>query len=146
MLDAYLYLGKRSPFGRYGGALSGVRPDDLLGSVLKAVVDEGPFKAEDIDDVIIGCLNTRIAVDGQTWKVFHVTSLSINWISYVPFDVHTCCSSSNRYQRDEEQDRNDSHSSSSSPKRIESSRRSALSSINVTRVPHQPLMISVPVW
>ena len=45
MLDAYLYLGKRSPFGRYGAALSGVRPDDLLGSVLKAVVDEGPFKA-----------------------------------------------------------------------------------------------------
>ena len=57
MLDAYLYIGKRSPFGRYGGALSGVRPDDLLGSVLKAVVDEGPFNAEDIDDVIIGCGN-----------------------------------------------------------------------------------------
>ncbi|MFT5172161.1 MAG: acetyl-CoA C-acetyltransferase [Gammaproteobacteria bacterium] len=57
MLDAYLYLGKRSPFGRYGGALSSVRPDDLLGSVIRAVVDEGPFRAEDIDDVIIGCGN-----------------------------------------------------------------------------------------
>ncbi|MED5575502.1 MAG: 3-oxoadipyl-CoA thiolase [Pseudomonadota bacterium] len=57
MLDAYLYLGKRSPFGRYGGALSGVRPDDLLGNVMKAVVDESPFEAEDIDDVIIGCGN-----------------------------------------------------------------------------------------
>ena len=57
MLDAYLYLGKRSPFGRYGGALSGVRPDDLLGNVMKAVVEESPFEAEDIDDVIIGCGN-----------------------------------------------------------------------------------------
>ena len=57
MLDAYLYLGKRSPFGRYGGALSGVRPDDLLGDVIKSVVDEGPFNAEDIDDVIVGCGN-----------------------------------------------------------------------------------------
>ena len=55
MLDAYLYLGKRSPFGRYGGALSGVRSDDLLGEVIKSVVDEGPFNAEDIDDVIVGC-------------------------------------------------------------------------------------------
>ena len=57
MLDAYLYLGKRSPFGRYGGALSGVRPDDLLGNVMKAVVDDSPFEAEDKDDVIIGCGN-----------------------------------------------------------------------------------------
>ncbi len=57
MLDAYLYIGKRSPFGRYGGALSGVRPDDLLGNVIKAVVDEAPFNAEDIDDVIVGCGN-----------------------------------------------------------------------------------------
>ena len=57
MLDAYLYIGMRSPFGRYGGAISSVRPDDLLGSVIKAVVDEGPFKAEDIDDVIVGCGN-----------------------------------------------------------------------------------------
>ena len=46
MLDAYLYIGKRSPFGRYGGELSGVRPDDLLGTVLKSVVDEGSFNAE----------------------------------------------------------------------------------------------------
>ena len=57
MLDAYLYIGKRSPFGRYGGELSGVRPDDLLGTVLKSVVDEGSFNAEDIDDVIVGCGN-----------------------------------------------------------------------------------------
>ena len=57
MLDAYLYLGKRSAFGRYGGALAPVRPDDLLGNVMKTVVDEAPFNPEDIDDVIVGCGN-----------------------------------------------------------------------------------------
>ena len=57
MLDAYLYVGKRSPFGRYGGALSSVRPDDLLGSVIRQVVDQAPFAAEDIDEVIVGCSN-----------------------------------------------------------------------------------------
>ena len=57
MLDAYLYVGRRSPFGRYGGALSGVRPDDLMGGVIKSIVDEAPFRAEDVDDVIVGCGN-----------------------------------------------------------------------------------------
>ena len=37
MLDAYIYDGKRTPFGRYGGSLSSVRPDDLLGSVIKTI-------------------------------------------------------------------------------------------------------------
>ena len=57
MLDAYLYIGKRSPFGRYGGVLSGVRPDNLLGDVIKAMVSDSPFRAQDIDDVIVGCGN-----------------------------------------------------------------------------------------
>ena len=30
MLDAYIYDGLRTPFGRHGGALAPVRPDDLL--------------------------------------------------------------------------------------------------------------------
>jgi acetyl-CoA C-acetyltransferase len=57
MLDAYLYEGKRTPFGRYGGGLSPVRPDDMLGNVIRDVVEAAPFKAEDIDDVIVGCAN-----------------------------------------------------------------------------------------
>ena len=40
MLDAYIYDGKRTPFGRYGGSLSSVRPDDLLGSVIKTIVEK----------------------------------------------------------------------------------------------------------
>jgi acetyl-CoA C-acetyltransferase len=57
MLDAYIYDGTRTPIGRYGGKLSPVRPDDMLGGVLRALVDKNPFKAEDIEDMVIGCAN-----------------------------------------------------------------------------------------
>ena len=56
MLDAYIYDGARTPFGRQDGALSRVRPDDMLGDVIKAVVARSGFKAAAIDDVNIGCV------------------------------------------------------------------------------------------
>jgi 3-oxoadipyl-CoA thiolase len=57
MLDAYIYNGLRSPIGRHAGALAPVRPDDLVATVMKAAVDASPFKAEQIEDVYIGCVN-----------------------------------------------------------------------------------------
>lgn len=57
MLDAYLYEGKRTPFGRHAGALAKVRPDDMLGGVIKAVVAKSAFKPQQIEDVIVGCAN-----------------------------------------------------------------------------------------
>ena len=57
MLEAYIYDGLRTPFGRHAGALSRVRPDDMLGSVIKAVVERSAFSAESIDDVNVGCGN-----------------------------------------------------------------------------------------
>lgn len=57
MLDAYIYDGTRTPIGRYGGKLAPVRPDDLLAGVLKSIVAKNPFKAEDIEDMVIGCAN-----------------------------------------------------------------------------------------
>ena len=47
----------RTPFGRYGGALSGVRPDDLAATVLEAIVARTGIDAAAIDDVILGCAN-----------------------------------------------------------------------------------------
>ena len=48
----------RSPFGRYGGSLSSVRPDDLAASVIKALVERNPsLDASLIDDTILGCAN-----------------------------------------------------------------------------------------
>jgi acetyl-CoA C-acetyltransferase len=55
MLDAYIYLGLRTPFGRHGGALARVRPDDLLACVIKEVVARSGFSVESVDDVTIGC-------------------------------------------------------------------------------------------
>ncbi|MGW5318505.1 acetyl-CoA C-acyltransferase [Nocardia thailandica] len=58
MGEAFLVGGVRTPFGRYGGALAGVRPDDLAAHVLTALVARFPgvdFSA--VDDVVLGCAN-----------------------------------------------------------------------------------------
>ena len=57
MLDAYIYDGRRSAFGRNAGALARIRPDDLLGQVMKSVIDNSPFSADSIEDVHVGCAN-----------------------------------------------------------------------------------------
>src|SRR5471030_163790 len=57
MLNAYIYDGKRTPFGRYAGSLAKVRPDDLLASVIQAVLANSKFNAEQIEDIVVGCAN-----------------------------------------------------------------------------------------
>jgi 3-oxoadipyl-CoA thiolase len=57
MLDAYLYAGRRSPFGRHAGALARLRPDDMLAGVIARVVADSGFAPEKIEDVVVGCAN-----------------------------------------------------------------------------------------
>ena len=57
MLDAYIYEGLRTPFGRHAGALSKVRPDDLLADVLKNLMSKSAFKPEQVEDLVVGCAN-----------------------------------------------------------------------------------------
>jgi acetyl-CoA C-acetyltransferase len=57
MLNAYLYEGLRTPFGRHAGTLARVRPDDLLADVIKSVMRKSAFKPEQIEDIIVGCAN-----------------------------------------------------------------------------------------
>ena len=57
MLDAYIYDGMRTPFGRHAGALAPVRPDDLLAHVLRALVARNGFARDQYEDVIAGCTN-----------------------------------------------------------------------------------------
>ena len=57
MLNAYIYEGLRTPFGRHAGALAKVRPDDLLAGAMKAVLAKSKFKAEQLEDIIVGCAN-----------------------------------------------------------------------------------------
>ena len=47
----------RTPIGKHGGALSGVRPDDLAATVIRALVERSGVDAATIDDVILGCAN-----------------------------------------------------------------------------------------
>src|ERR1043165_9916875 len=54
---AFLVDGLRSPFGRYGGGLGGVRADDLAAQVIAALVARTKIPADRIDDVIFGCAN-----------------------------------------------------------------------------------------
>ena len=57
MLNAYLYEGLRTPFGRHAGTLAKVRPDDLLAEVMKTLMKKSAFKPEQIEDIIVGCAN-----------------------------------------------------------------------------------------
>jgi 3-oxoadipyl-CoA thiolase len=54
---AVVLAGVRTPIGRYGGALSGVRPDDLAGLVIREAVDRSGVPEGDIEDVWFGCAN-----------------------------------------------------------------------------------------
>jgi 3-oxoadipyl-CoA thiolase len=47
----------RTPVGRYGGQLSGVRPDDLAATVIAAAVEGAGVPADEIEDVYFGCAN-----------------------------------------------------------------------------------------
>jgi len=56
--EAYLVDGVRSPFGRYGGGLAGVRPDDLAARVIGALATRHPgVDWAALDDVVLGCAN-----------------------------------------------------------------------------------------
>jgi 3-oxoadipyl-CoA thiolase len=47
----------RSPVGRYGGALSSVRPDDLAATVIATAVERAGVPADEVEDVYFGCAN-----------------------------------------------------------------------------------------
>ncbi|MFD5776033.1 thiolase family protein [Streptomyces fungicidicus] len=58
MSDAYLYAAARTPFGRFGGALAGVRPDDLAAAALTGVLAKAPgLDPAAIGDVVWGNAN-----------------------------------------------------------------------------------------
>ena len=58
MRDAFICDAIRTPIGRYGGALSSVRPDDLAAIPLKALMDRNAqVDWTQVDDLIMGCAN-----------------------------------------------------------------------------------------
>ncbi len=57
MTDAFISVALRTPVGKHGGSLAGIRPDDLAAIPIKAVVERSGVDPESIDDVILGCAN-----------------------------------------------------------------------------------------
>ncbi len=57
MKNAYIIDYCRTAFGRYGGALASIRPDDLGAVVLADIKSRFPFDAALIDDCLFGCAN-----------------------------------------------------------------------------------------
>jgi 3-oxoadipyl-CoA thiolase len=57
MTDAVILDALRTPIGRHGGVLAGVRPDDLAAHVVRAAVERNGLAPESIDEVYMGCAN-----------------------------------------------------------------------------------------
>jgi acetyl-CoA acetyltransferase family protein len=56
--DAFILGGVRTPVGKYGGALSHFRTDDLLGQTMKAACERVGVPLDRIEDIVAGCVNT----------------------------------------------------------------------------------------
>lgn len=57
MPEAFLCSGVRTPIGRFGGALAGMRPDDLLALAIREAVARAGIPPDAVEDVIAGCAN-----------------------------------------------------------------------------------------
>ncbi len=57
MKEVVIIDGARSPIGRYGGGLAGVRPDDLLAEVYKGLIERTSIDPATLDEVFAGCGN-----------------------------------------------------------------------------------------
>lgn len=57
MQDCWIVGAVRTPVGRYGGALSSVRPDDLAAAAIRGLLERTGVPGEDVEDVIFGAAN-----------------------------------------------------------------------------------------
>ena len=91
MREVVIIDGVRTPIGAYGGALSGVRPDDLLALTYKALLRRTGIEPGIIDDVYAGCSN-QAGEDNR--NVARMATLLAGFPSSVPgVTVNRLCSS-----------------------------------------------------
>src|SRR4051812_25562863 len=74
--DALIVDAVRSPIGKRGGALSGIRGDELAAQVLNALVARSDLDPGEIEDVQLGCV-TQIGEQG--WNVGRMVPLVAGW-------------------------------------------------------------------
>ncbi|MGW9478426.1 thiolase family protein [Saccharomonospora azurea] len=92
MTDVFVLDAVRTPFGRYGGALSGVRPDDLAAHVLRTLGERHDFDPSEVDEVILGDAN---GAGEDNRNVARMATLLAGWPTSVPGStVNRLCGSS----------------------------------------------------
>lgn len=81
MTDVFLFDAIRTPFGKYGGALSGVRPDDLAATVLRALGERNDLDPATVDEVVLGDAN---GAGEDNRNVARMAALLAGWPTTVP--------------------------------------------------------------
>ncbi|WP_184697952.1 thiolase family protein [Saccharothrix tamanrassetensis] len=81
MTDVFVLDGVRTPFGRYGGALSGVRPDNLAAHVLRTLAERSGLDPATVDEVVLGDAN-QAGEDNR--NVARMAALLAGWPTSVP--------------------------------------------------------------
>ena len=79
--DVFLLDAVRTPFGRYGGALSGVRPDDLAAGVLRSLAARNDLDPSFVDEVILGDAN---GAGEDNRNVARMAALLAGWPTSIP--------------------------------------------------------------
>ncbi|MEV0676417.1 thiolase family protein [Actinosynnema sp. NPDC050436] len=81
MTDVFVLDGVRTPFGRYGGALAGTRPDDLAAHVVRTLGDRADLDPATVDEVVFGDAN-QAGEDNR--NVARMATLLAGWPTSVP--------------------------------------------------------------
>jgi 3-oxoadipyl-CoA thiolase len=90
-MEAFVVGGVRTPFGRYGGSLSGVRPDDLAALVVGEALRRAGVPGDAVDEVILGDAN-QAGEDNR--NVARMAALLAGLPDTVPgFTVNRLCAS-----------------------------------------------------
>ena len=76
MTDALILDAVRSPIGRRGGVLSGIRGDELCGQVLNGLLARLDLDPGEIEDVQMGCVTQ---VGEQGWNIGRMVPLVAGW-------------------------------------------------------------------
>ena len=89
---ALILGGARTPIGRYGGSLSHVRTDDLLGLALNAAVERVGVERDVIEEIAAGCVDA--AHEGMG-NIARRAALAAGFPDHVPaYTVNRFCASS----------------------------------------------------
>ncbi|PXY27577.1 thiolase family protein [Prauserella muralis] len=81
MNEVFVLDAVRTPFGRYGGALSGVRPDDLAAHMLRELAARGDVDPAGVDEVVLGDAN---GAGEDNRNVARMAALLAGWPTSVP--------------------------------------------------------------